>query len=489
MKDILEEIIADKRNEVTAAKEKRRSMKRALAESSTGIIAEFKRKSPSKGWIHADARVEGVMPLYAEGGASAVSVLTNSKYFGGSLDFVVQARRLAPDMPILRKEFIIDPYQVYESKVIGADAVLLIAAALTPSLYGSLLTVAHSVGLEVLLEVHDSAELAYLRYGVPDMLGVNNRSLGTFHTDVQHSFDIAAEMCAAVADIPEEERPLLVSESGIDSVDTVRWLRRAGFRGFLIGEHFMRETNPGEALADFCRQLSPLQIKVCGMRDADNIRDVESLGVDLMGFVFYDGSKRNVTDMPTYLPSRCRRVGVFVNADIPYIIYRAREFGLDFVQLHGDETAEYITALHRALADVGLAGVKIIRAVAIGSENDVRRAQEWDGCADMLLFETPSANYGGSGTAFDWTLLSGYNGHTPFLLAGGIGTESLDALRSFSHTKWAGVDLNSKFETAPGLKDTGTLRHFVERLRTEESFATLPADITSDNINNKEQRQ
>ncbi len=489
MKDILEEIIADKRDEVAAAKEKRQSMKRALEESTTGIIAEFKRKSPSKGWIHADARVEDVVPLYAEGGASAVSVLTNSKYFGGSADFVVQARRLAPDMPILRKEFIIDPYQVYESKAIGADAVLLIAAALTPSLYGSLLTAAHSVGLEVLLEVHESAELAYLHHGVPDMLGVNNRSLGTFHTDVQHSFDIAAEMCAAVADIPEEERPLLVSESGIDSVDMVRRLRRVGFRGFLIGERFMREPDPGEALADFCRQLTPRRIKVCGMRDADNIRDVESLGVDLMGFVFYDGSKRNVTDVPAYLPSRCRRVGVFVNADIPYIIYRAREFGLNYVQLHGDETAEYITALRHAFADAGLIGVKIIRAVTIGSEDDVRRARMWDGCADMLLFETPSANYGGSGKAFNWTLLSGYNGRTPFLLAGGIGSESLDALRSFSHSKWVGVDLNSKFETAPGLKDTVRLRHFVERLRTGEPFAVLPTETTSDNINDKEQRQ
>lgn len=255
MADILEEIIADKRADLAATRKKSRSMKRSLAESSSGIIAEFKRKSPSKGWIHADAKAEVVVPQYAEGGASAVSILTNEKYFGGSPAFIQAVRASVPDLPILRKEFIIDEYQVYEAKAIGADAILLIAAALTPDHYSALLRTAHSFGLEVLFEVHAPEELSYLDAGIPDMLGVNNRSLGTFHTDVNHSFEIARQMQAAVAHLSDAERPVLVSESGISSPDIVRQLRSVGFRGFLIGECFMKEKEPGEALRQFISRL------------------------------------------------------------------------------------------------------------------------------------------------------------------------------------------------------------------------------------------
>ncbi len=255
MTDVLQEIIATKRNQLAQTKRTIRSMKRALAESKSGIIAEFKRKSPSKGWIHRDARPEDVVPKYCQGGASACSILTDEPYFGGDAEYIRKVRQLVPELPILRKEFIIDSYQVYEAKAIGADAILLIAAALTPYDYGKLLTQAHNIGLEVLLEIHDAQELSYLSHGTPDMLGVNNRSLGTFHTDVQHSFDIARQMQAAVQNLSPEEMPLLVSESGISNPEVVKQLRKAGFRGFLIGECFMKEPDPGLALADFIARL------------------------------------------------------------------------------------------------------------------------------------------------------------------------------------------------------------------------------------------
>lgn len=278
MKDILEEIVANKRVEVAIAQQtvsleylkeltqqkiqadgqlKMRSMKQSLAQSRSGIIAEFKRKSPSKGWIHADARPEDVVPVYAAGGASALSILTDEKYFGGQLEFVRQMRPLVGKTPILRKEFIIDPYQLFEARLYGADAVLLIAADLEPALYAQLGQQAHELGLEVLLEVHDPEELSYLQAFVPDMLGVNNRSLGTFHTDVQHSYDIARQMQQAVAELglSAEEQPVLISESGISNPETVRSLREVGFRGFLIGECFMKEQDPGRALTDFIRAV------------------------------------------------------------------------------------------------------------------------------------------------------------------------------------------------------------------------------------------
>lgn len=259
MKDILEEIVAHKRTEIQETLQKKRSMKESLRTSASGIIAEFKRKSPSKGWIHADAQPQDVIPVYARNGASALSILTDEKYFGGCTEFIRRMREEV-DTPILRKDFIVHPYQVYEAKVIGADAILLIAADLTVSEYQELLNLAHNLGLEVLLEVHDPKELDYLQAGVPDMLGVNNRHLGTFHTDVQNSFNIAREMNARVeglraAGVQEEDLPVLVSESGISSPDTVKELRKAGFRGFLIGECFMKEENPGQALQDFINQL------------------------------------------------------------------------------------------------------------------------------------------------------------------------------------------------------------------------------------------
>lgn len=252
MNDILSEIVAHKRRDLEQQLAKRVSMAQRLRESKSGIIAEFKRKSPSKGWIHQDIEPEQVIPFYAQGGASALSVLTNEEYFGGEASFIPRVRQTVGDTPILRKEFIVSPYQVYEAKMLGADAILLIAADLSTTEYADLLRLAHTLNLEVLLEVHDPSELAYLEAGVPDMLGVNNRSLGTFHTDVQHSFDIAARMREAVSRFGDV---VLVSESGISDPQTVRALREVGFRGFLIGECFMRHQNPGQALADFIRSV------------------------------------------------------------------------------------------------------------------------------------------------------------------------------------------------------------------------------------------
>jgi indole-3-glycerol phosphate synthase len=227
------------------------SMRDALAKSPTGIIAEFKRKSPSKGWLFADAQVENVVPAYQSAGAAACSILTDGDFFGGSLRDLQAARRMV-DIPLLRKDFIIDEYQLFQSKVMGADAVLLIAAALTEDECASLAATAHSLHLEVLLEVHSEEELSYLNPDI-DMLGVNNRNLGSFHTDVETSFRLSE---AIRQTLPAGRSPLLVSESGLRDVETVARLRNAGFRGFLIGETFMRTQQPGEALAAFTGGLA-----------------------------------------------------------------------------------------------------------------------------------------------------------------------------------------------------------------------------------------
>ena len=263
MQDILQEIVAFKRVEVEQQKQlvsprdlhtkverlmaagiSAHSMSRSLVSSPYGIIAEFKRKSPSKGWIHEDARPMDVVPMYAAGGASALSILTDNKYFGGTLDFIPQVRQVV-DIPILRKEFIIDEYQLFEARLVGADAVLLIAADLSKEQCRSLTRTAHDLKLEVLLEMHSEDELEYLDCE-PDMAGINNRNLGTFHTDVANSFRLAEKMATEA---------VKVSESGISNPDTVRQLRAAGFRGFLMGECFMKEQDPGLALKQFIERI------------------------------------------------------------------------------------------------------------------------------------------------------------------------------------------------------------------------------------------
>ena len=217
-----------------------RSLSQALAQDKYGIIAEFKRKSPSKGWIKEDGKPEVIPPAYEKSGAAALSILTDEKYFGGSMDFVRKARPLV-SLPILRKDFIIDEYQLFQARHIGADAVLLIAADLNKQEVRSLTALAHELGLEVLLELHAEHELDYAEIDV-DAIGVNNRNLGTFVTDVQNSFRL-------VARLPQDR--VLVSESGINNPDTIKLLREAGYRGFLIGETFMKTDDPGEALHQF----------------------------------------------------------------------------------------------------------------------------------------------------------------------------------------------------------------------------------------------
>lgn len=259
MKDILSEIIANKRFEVDLQKQTIsieqlqegiseapviRSMKQALASSKSGVIAEFKRRSPSKGWIKQDARPEEIVLSYATAGASVLSILTDEKFFGGSLKDIRIARPLV-EIPILRKDFIIDEYQLYQAKIVGADAVLLIAAALEQERCNELTEKAHSLGLEVLLEIHSPEELSYINKKI-DMVGINNRNLGTFFTDVENSFRLAGQL-------PQDA--VLVSESGISDPEIVKRLRTAGFRGFLIGETFMKTEQPGETLQNFLQAI------------------------------------------------------------------------------------------------------------------------------------------------------------------------------------------------------------------------------------------
>ena len=259
---ILDKIIAEKRHEVARRAAQASvaalqalppfgrpvlSARAALtAAGSSGIIAEFKRRSPSKGIINGAAGAGATTAGYVAAGAAVLSVLTDEPFFGGTPDDLRAARAACPSTPILRKDFIISEYQIIEARALGADLILLIAACLSPAEVGQLSGFAHSLGLEVLLEVHDEAELRSHLTASVDLVGVNNRNLATFATDVDTSARLAAL-------IPGEF--VKVAESGLQHARTIRELRRAGYQGFLIGETFMKTPDPAAALAALLAEL------------------------------------------------------------------------------------------------------------------------------------------------------------------------------------------------------------------------------------------
>ncbi|NNC33263.1 MAG: indole-3-glycerol phosphate synthase TrpC [Croceitalea sp.] len=260
--NILNKIVADKRREVDMKKSlfpisqweksilferKTVSLAKALRQSNSGIIAEHKRRSPSKAVINQNLNVQDVALGYEKAGVCGMSVLTDNKYFGGSLDDLVLSRATV-DMPLLRKEFIIDEYQIFEAKAHGADVILLIAAILTRDEISKFSKSAKSLGLDVLLEVHDEDELQKSIMPSIDMLGVNNRNLKTFEVSLETSKALAYK-------IPGDF--VIVSESGISSMDAIKELQPYGFQGFLIGENFMKTDDPGKAAHEFIQKLTP----------------------------------------------------------------------------------------------------------------------------------------------------------------------------------------------------------------------------------------
>lgn len=257
--NILEQIVEYKKKEVARRKEEvstqelekgrffeRQTLslrKSILSEKKTGIIAEYKRKSPSKGIINNSDSVEAVTKAYTAYGASGISVLTDYHFFGGSLDDLISARDNG--VPMLRKDFMVDEYQLIEAKAYGADVILLIAACLLPQRVKELAQKAKQLQLEVLLELHDETELDHICDAV-DLVGVNNRNLKNFEVDLEHSVRLAEKI---------NDKFIKVAESGINDVKNINYLKQFGFKGFLIGEYFMKQASPMQAFKNFVYEL------------------------------------------------------------------------------------------------------------------------------------------------------------------------------------------------------------------------------------------
>ena len=196
-------------------------------------------------------------------------------------------------------------------------------------------------------------------------------------------------------------------------------------------------------------------VKVCGMREAENIREVEALDIDLIGFIFWPKSSRYVSERPAYLPTNCKRVGVFVDEDIGVVKKIAHDYALDYIQLHGHESTAYCAQLK---------GLKLIKAFNIATAEDFGQTKSYEKLVDYFLFDAKGKSVGGNGTKFEWSVLDDYHGPTPFILSGGIGPDDATSVRRFHHPQLAGIDLNSRFELAPSLKDVTALQKFLNEL-------------------------
>jgi indole-3-glycerol phosphate synthase/phosphoribosylanthranilate isomerase len=487
--DFLSEILEVKRQRVAAAKarqplervrelahEVRRgtashALVHALNDSSRpNIIAEFKRRSPSKGKINESAEPDTVARMYESGGAAAISVLTEEDYFEGSLHDLRKVR-LAASLPILRKDFIFDEYQAYESAAAGADALLLIVAALDDETLTRLRAIAEDeLGFDALVEVHTKPELDRAIKCGARLIGVNNRNLRTFEVSTETSVLLAR---AAPRDA------ILVSESAL-TPDEVRRLRALGYRGFLVGETLMRAANPAEAVRDFIGKPEPLPLrtvftKICGITNIDDARASIEAGADMLGFNFYRRSPRFIEPNAARTIIDALRshgssdasitfVGVFVNETVKDIIQVATANGLDGVQLHGDEDVEFCAKLKN-----GTFAPFVIKVFRAGQNEDLAKLEQYS--VDAFMVDAYDSQLrGGTGRTADWTLAREAAKTLPrVFLAGGLSPENVGA--AITAVRPYAVDACSSLEISPGKKHHARLREFVAAVRASKLHA------------------
>lgn len=486
--DFLTEIIAAKRKRLEAAKarqpiERMRELARpaqhrliaALHDRSRpNIIAEFKRRSPSKGLINSEVDPGPMARIYELAGAAAISVLTEEDYFEGSLDDLREVRQ-ATSLPVLRKDFILDEYQIYESAAAGADALLLIVAALDDQTLTRLRILAEDdLGMDALVEVHSLGEFERAVASGARLIGVNNRNLRTFEVSSKTSIRVGY---AAPPDVT------LVSESGLIP-ELIPELQKIGYRGFLVGEVLMRSRDPAVKIRQFMglpgrpSSYSPC-VKICGITNLEDARAAIDAGADLLGFNFYPPSPRYIEPRAaseiiktvrseTTTEPGLQMIGVFVSESMEEIFRIASECALDGVQLHGDETAEFCDQLKKEYGQ-GL----VYKAVSATEALDLKALSKYS--ADAILIDAFDPQLlGGTGRIADWAIARKAAELLPFLiLAGGLSPENV--AEAISRVQPDAVDACSALECSPGKKDHVRMREFVAAVRAVK----LPDEVSA----------
>lgn len=426
----------------------------ALRQQDFNFICEVKKASPSKGIIAEHFPYLDIAKEYEVAGAAAISVLTEPDFFKGDKKYLQEIASTVK-IPVLRKDFIIDEYQIYQAKVWGASAILLICACLDVPTLTKFRELADSLGLSSLVEAHDEQEVQMAIDCGARIIGVNNRNLKDFTVDVQNSVRLRNLV---------QDDVIFVSESGLETPEDIQVLRDNNIGVALMGETFMRSSNKIEKLAYLYgpTYYTP-KVKMCGISKVETIPAVVEAKPDYMGLVFAS-SKRQVTveqakTLVEALHKQCKAqndtvsiktVGVFVNETLDNLVTIANEANLDVVQLHGDEDEAFIQSLKERT------NVEVWKAVQIRSAAD---AEAWiDSSADMLLFDAYHKDErGGTGDVFDWSCLDAFE--RPFMLAGGI--DSTNVARAIRTVRPYGIDISSGIETN-GVKDDEKITAFTK---------------------------
>lgn len=421
-------------------------LEKALASNSMSFICEVKKASPSKGVIVQDFPYIDIAANYERAGANAISVLTEEDFFMGKDEYLQKISKNV-NIPILRKDFIVDEYQIYQAKVLGATAVLLICAILDDSKLKRFYDLAYSLGLSCLVETHNEVEVKRALKLKAKIIGINNRDLQTFNVDINNSLNL----CKLIPD-----DVIVVAESGITTANDIKCLKKHGIKAVLIGETLMKAIDKLAILDYLASEIDKPKIKICGVTSLADVDIVNRYQPEFVGFVFAS-SKRQISiitakKLSKYLKSQIKKVGVFANASLAEVKEIVQKVKLDVIQLHGDEDNEYIEYLREL-------NIPIWQAIKVKSSQDILLAKQ--SRADMILFDTYNQNYiGGTGKNFNWNLIERFESN--FVLAGGLNVQNI--IRAIRIAKPYIVDVSSGVENLQG-KDEAKLKEFIKLVR------------------------
>jgi len=452
-RNILAEIVSHKREEVNLRKQRQplvnfkaqltpsdRSLQKALSHNRADFILECKKASPSKGLIRKNFDLDEILDQYQDY-ASAISVLTDNKYFQGNHAYLKRASARAKQ-PILCKDFFIDSYQIYEARFYGADAILLMLSVLDDATYKGLTQVAESLNLDILTEVHNESELQRAIALNAKIIGINNRDLTSLNVDLATTEKLANQ-------IPDDR--IVISESGIRDHQDVKRLTTL-VDGFLVGSSIMGQQD----IRHHCKSLIFGNVKICGLTKPQDAIEVDKNGGNYAGLIFYPKSKRYISFETAHTITRqapLRYVGVFVNENIETVITYARGLKLFAVQLHGDESDEYIDQLRKNLQDTQIwKAKKATTGIQLSSNQNIDRFLLDADCGDA---------FGGSGQSFDWQILNQLDS-SDVILAGGI---NLSTIKSAVAQNTFAIDLSSGVESEPGVKSPQKIAAIFAQLR------------------------
>lgn len=433
------------------------------------LIAEVKRASPSKGILAPYLDPVGLARTYEANGAAAISVLTEPHFFLGAPEYLAAIKRTV-SVPVLRKDFIIDEYQVFEARMWGADAILLICAILDDTQLCHLLKVAHDLRMRCLVEVHTANEAQRAVSAGAVIIGVNSRDLVTF----QMNPNLTRELRPL---IPEDR--VVVAESGIHSAADTRRLARYDVQAMLVGESLVVSQDIAIQMRILLEGANEsVQVKICGLFTVEQLHAAIDAGADMLGLMFYEPSPRYIE--PKVAHELLKKfddgriapdiVGVFVNKETSFVNDVAEEVGLHIVQLHGNEPPEFCLQIKRP----------VIKGLRLSSTADQGLIESYGETSWRILLDTPTAKWGGTGETHDWDLARSVAQQMPILLAGGLTPENV--AEAIQHVRPWGVDVSSGVETNR-VKDAEKMRAFVEQARGKDrGSANAPADPPPPNL-------